>query len=86
MVNITLTVHEASGLSGFDHETSENLTTPGAWSGLKGTLITAEGKPVKTFIITSQETQLDVSGLQPGIYLLKITSSQNIVIMRVVIQ
>jgi hypothetical protein len=63
-----------------------NLTTPEAWLGLKATLLSAEGKLVKTFSITSPTTQLDVSDLQPGIYLLKIGSEENITVKRVVIQ
>ncbi len=55
-------------------------------SGLEGTLLTTEGKLLKTFSITSPTTKLDVSGLQPGIYLLKIGSAEQIVVKRMVIQ
>jgi len=55
-------------------------------SGLKGILITAEGKPIISFTINSPGTQLDVSGLQPGVYMLKIESAEQIVVKRVVIQ
>lgn len=43
-----------------------SFTTLSVWSGLKNgitaTLLTAEGKVAKIFIITSSTTQLDVSG------------------------
>jgi len=51
-----------------------------------GTLLTAEGKAVKTFAIISPETQINVSDLQTGIYMLKIESENQIVVKRVVIQ
>jgi hypothetical protein len=51
-----------------------------------GTLMTAEGKLVKTFAITGNQTQLDVQELKPGIYILKIETAENVVVKRVVIQ
>jgi hypothetical protein len=51
-----------------------------------GTLLTAEGKLAKTISITSPTTQLNVSDLQSGIYLLKIGSAANVAVKRVVIQ
>ena len=65
-----------------------NITLTGfqTLSGLEGTLLTTEGKLVKTFSITSPTTPLDVSDLQTGIYLLKIASENQIVIKRVVKQ
>ena len=61
-------------------------TLSGLEKGLTATLLTAEGKLVKTFSITSPTTQLDVSDLQTGIYLMKIASENQIVIKRLVIQ
>ena len=71
MLNITLT--------GFK-------TLSGLKKGITATLLTAEGKVVKTFSITSPTTQLDVADLQTGIYLLKITSENQIVVKRLVKQ
>jgi len=51
-----------------------------------GTLMTADGKLVKNFIVTGNQTQLDVQDLQPGIYILRIESSENVVVKRLVIQ
>jgi len=51
-----------------------------------GTLITAEGKVLKTFTITGNQTQLNVQDLKPGIYVLRIENSENVVVKRLVIQ
>ena len=64
-----------------------NIATKGfrTLEGL-GTLMTADGKPVKTFTIAGIQTQLDVQDLQPGIYILRFENAENVVIKRVVIQ
>jgi len=51
-----------------------------------GTLMTADGKLVKTFAITGIQTQLNVQDLQPGVYILKFENAENVVIKRLVIQ
>jgi hypothetical protein len=51
-----------------------------------GTLLTAEGKVVKTFTISGIQTILNVQDLQPGIYILKFENAENVVIKRLVIQ
>jgi hypothetical protein len=51
-----------------------------------GTLLTAEGKLVKTFAITGIQTKLNVHDLQPGVYILRFENAENVVIKRVVIQ
>ncbi len=51
-----------------------------------GTLMTADGKLVKTFAITGIQTQLNVQDLQPGVYILKFENAENVVVKRVVIQ
>ena len=51
-----------------------------------GTLMSAEGKLVKTFVLTGNQTQLDVQDLQAGIYILRIETAENVVIKRLVIQ
>jgi hypothetical protein len=51
-----------------------------------GTLMSAEGKLVKTFVLTGNQTQLNVQDLQPGVYMLRIENAENVVIKRVVIQ
>ena len=51
-----------------------------------GTLMTADGKLVKTFIITGNQTQLNVQDLQAGIYILRIESAESVVVKRLVIQ
>ena len=61
-------------------------TLSGLEKGLTATLLTTEGKVVKTYPITSPITQMDVSGLQTGIYLLKIETTDQIVVKRVVKQ
>jgi hypothetical protein len=63
-----------------------NLPTPKAWLGLKATLISVEGKVVKTFTINRSHTQIDVGDLQPGVYILKFESMESTVIKRLVIQ
>jgi hypothetical protein len=35
---------------------------------LTATLLTADGRPVKTFDLTGEKTTVDISGLQPGVY------------------
>jgi len=51
-----------------------------------GTLLTTEGRPVKTFEIKNNLTNVDVSDLQPGLYVLKIESAESMFLIRVVIQ
>jgi hypothetical protein len=48
--------------------------------------MTADGKTVKTFTISGNQTQLNVQDLQPGIYILKFENAENVVIKRLVIQ
>jgi len=51
-----------------------------------GTLVTTDGKTVKTFTISQTETQLNVQDLKPGVYILRIENAENVVIKRLVIQ
>jgi len=51
-----------------------------------GTLITADGKTVKTFTISGSETQIDVTNLNPGLYVLKIELEESITVKRVIIE
>jgi hypothetical protein len=51
-----------------------------------GTLMSADGKLVKSFTLTGNQTQLNVQDLQPGIYILRFENAENVVIKRVVIQ
>jgi hypothetical protein len=48
--------------------------------------MTADGKLVKTFVLTGNQTQLDVQDLQAGIYILRIETAENVVVKRLVIQ
>ena len=63
-----------------------NQPTLWAWSGFNASLISAEGKVVKTFTISGSQTQIDVSDLNPGVYILKFENAENVVIKRLVIQ
>ena len=63
-----------------------NQPTLWAWSGFNASLISAEGKVVKTFAISGSQTQIDVSDLNPGIYILKFENAENVVIKRLAIQ
>jgi uncharacterized surface anchored protein len=51
-----------------------------------GTLLTTDGKTVKTFTISDSETQLNVQDLKPGVYIMKIENAENVVIKRLVTQ
>jgi len=51
-----------------------------------GTLVTTDGKMVKTFTISSNKTQINVQDLQPGVYILRIENAENVVVKRLVIQ
>jgi len=51
-----------------------------------GTLLTTDGKTVKTFTISESQTQLNILDLQPGVYILRIENTENVVIKRLVIQ
>jgi hypothetical protein len=51
-----------------------------------GTLMTADGKLVKTFKITGNQTQLNVQDLLPGVYVLRIENTENVVVKRLVIK
>jgi hypothetical protein len=55
-------------------------------SGLAASLITADGRPVKTFTLSGEKTTVDISGLQPGVYLLRIAVDENVVVKRIVVQ
>ncbi|MCF8365973.1 MAG: T9SS type A sorting domain-containing protein [Bacteroidales bacterium] len=63
----------------------ENQTSLGDLSGFIGTLTTTEGRLVKTFNITEKSTQVNISGLQPGVYLLHIQIGENILIERIIV-
>jgi hypothetical protein len=52
---------------------------------LEGTLLTADSRPVKTFTLTGEKTSLDISGLQPGVYLLVVKSGSTMTTHRLVI-
>jgi hypothetical protein len=49
-------------------------------------MFSANGKIVKTLAITANETQIDVSALLPGVYVLRMQSNEGIVSKRLVIQ
>ena len=51
-----------------------------------GTLLTTDGKTVKTFTISESETQLNVQDLMPGVYILRVENAENVVVKRLVIQ
>jgi len=51
-----------------------------------GTLLTTDGKTIKTFTISESETQLNVQDLKPGVYILRIENAENVVVKRLVIQ
>jgi len=65
-----------------------NVTLTGfeTLSGLTATLLTTDGRPVKTIDLAGLKTTVDISGLQPGVYLLKIETQTNTVVKRVLIQ
>jgi hypothetical protein len=50
------------------------------------TLFSAKGSAVKTTTLSSNETQLDVSSLQPGVYILRFRSAEAVNVKRLVIQ
>ncbi|MCF8366851.1 MAG: T9SS type A sorting domain-containing protein, partial [Bacteroidales bacterium] len=50
-----------------------------------GTLLTAEGREVKTFDLTGEKTTVNISNLLPGVYLLKLETKKAVVIKRFVI-
>jgi len=58
-------------LSGLGSETPTGFET---LSGLEGTFLTTDGRPVKTFNLTGEKTTVDISGLQPAVYLLVVKS------------
>ena len=49
-------------------------------------LITTDGKTVKTLNMSGAQVELDVQNLQPGVYVLKMESDDSVVIKRLVIQ
>ena len=55
-------------------------------SGFNACQISAEGKLVKTFTLTGNQTQFNVQDLQPGIYMLRFENAENVVVKKVVIQ
>lgn len=62
-----------------------NQTTPGALPGLNATLYASDGRPVKTIQITGTKTNVDISDMKPGVYLLSIQSSGSKVVKQVII-
>jgi hypothetical protein len=69
-------------LSGLGSETPTGFQT---LSGLEGTLLTTDGRPVKTFNLTGEKTTVNISGLQPGVYLLVVKSGSTMTTHRLVI-
>jgi hypothetical protein len=55
-------------------------------TGLAATLLTADGRPVRTFNLTGEKTTLDITDLQPGIYLLKISAPNRIIMKKLIIR
>jgi len=51
-----------------------------------GTLLTTDGKTVKSFTICESQTQLNVQDLKPGVYILRFENAENVVIKKLVIQ
>jgi photosystem II stability/assembly factor-like uncharacterized protein len=51
-----------------------------------GTLLTTDGKTVKTFTISQSETTLNIQDLKPGVYILRFENAENVVVKRLVIQ
>ena len=48
--------------------------------------INLDGKTLKTLTISGSETSINVQDLKPGVYILRIESTENVVIKRLVIQ
>ena len=68
------------------NEVNINLTGFQNLSGLEATLISTEGKIMKTFTITGIQTQINVLDLKPGVYILRVENADNVVIKRIAIQ
>ena len=65
-----------------------NVTVVYPYTGIPVTLtlFSSNGSAVKTTTLSSNETQLDVSSLQPGVYILRFRSAEAVNIKRLVIQ
>jgi hypothetical protein len=71
----------------FPNPTNEevNILLSGNQSEVQMTLFTLEGKVVKTATLTCEETKLDISSLQPGMYLARFVSEAGTVTERLVV-
>jgi hypothetical protein len=72
----------------YPNPAKEKVTVVYPYTGIPVTLtmVSANGKIVKTLSITANETQIDVSALLPGVYVLRMQSNESIVTRRLVIQ
>jgi hypothetical protein len=63
----------------------ENLSGFTNLTGSKATIYTADGRPVKTIELTGELKKVDISLLQPGVYILIITTGNEIKTHRIVV-
>jgi len=63
-----------------------NVVYPYAGIPVTVTLYSANGSAVKTITLSNNETQVDVSSLQPGVYILRFRSAEAVNVKRLVIQ
>ena len=65
-----------------------NVTVVYPYTGIPVTLtlFSANGSAVKTTMLSNNETQLDISNLQPGVYILRFRSAEAVNVKRLVIQ
>jgi hypothetical protein len=71
----------------YPNPAKEKVTVVYPYTGIPVTLtmVSVNGKIVKTLAITANETQIDVSALLPGVYVLRMQSNESIVTRRLVI-
>jgi len=72
----------------FPQPASDQITIlfPFTGENLNLQLVSMDGKILKTGIISSRQTELNVGNIPAGVYVLKIQSKENLVVKRVVVQ
>jgi hypothetical protein len=63
----------------------ENLSGFGNLTGLEATLYTVDGRPVKTIEFTGEKTSVNISDMQPGVYMIRFSNDKTIDSRRIII-
>jgi len=62
-----------------------DLSSDEGWAGAEMEILNIQGQTVKKLIITDVSTTIDVSGLKNGLYFMKLTNNENMILKKIII-